>query len=272
LLITATGTQELHGSAEAILSTLVVTATGQREYNGDADLVIPGFNAVSYGAATVELILPTFTVSGTGTSEFGGKADCILPSLIIAATGQREYNGTAALVLPGLTGGDIGRAALVMQGLTVSATGSISFANSVGYILNLHTNESFEWSNMGFLHIIRIGTDYYGVSSTGLYKLSTAYTTDAGTAINAKIKTKETDMGSYKSKRLQQVYLASDSPTVITPYVDGIVKTSHASAFGGRRTKMSLGNHGRYWQLQISGIKELTGLELLPAELQRRVK
>jgi hypothetical protein len=160
----------------------------------------------------------------------------------------------------------------VIQGLTVSATGSVSFANSVGYILNVHVNESCQWSNMPFLHIIRIGTDFYGVKSNGLYKLSTDYDTDAGTPINAKIKTKETDFGSYHSKRLNQVYLGSDSTTNITPYVDGVAKLSHASSFGGRKTKMSLKNAGRYWSLEISNIKELTGLELLPYELQRRVK
>jgi hypothetical protein len=273
LLITATGTQELHGSAEAILPGLYFEGTGQREYNGTATLVVPGFNASSYGAATAELILPTFTVAGTGTAEFGGKAACILPGLIIAATGQREYNGTAALVLPGLRGGDIARAALMIPGLFVSATGGVGFANTVGYILNVHSNESYEWSNMGFLHIIRIGTDYYGIKSTGLYKLSTAYTTDSGTAINATVTTKSTDFGSYHSKRLNQVYIGSDSPTVIQPIVDGVAKQSHASSFNSRKTKMALGNHGRYWQLRISGIQgELTGLELLPQELQRRVK
>jgi hypothetical protein len=272
LLITATGTQELHGSAEAILPGLYFEGTGQREYNGTATLVIPGFNASSYGAAIAECILPSFTVAGTGTAEFGGKANCILPGLIITATGQREYNGTAALVLPGLRSGDIARAALVIPGLFVSSTGGVGFANSVGYILNVHTNESFEWSNMGFLHIIRIGIDYYGVSSTGLYKLSTAYTTDSGTAINATVTTKSTDFGSYHSKRLQQVYIGSDSSTTLTPIVDGVTKQSHASSFGGRRTRLALGNSGRYWALKVSNITELTGLELLPQELQRRVK
>jgi len=272
LLITATGTQELHGTAEAILPGLYFEGIGQREYNGTATLVIPGFNASSYGAATVELILPSFTVAGTGTQEFGGQANCILPGLVMAATGQREYNGTASLVLPGLTGGDIGRAALVIQGLTVSASGSVSFANSVGFVLNVHTNESVQWSNMGFLHIIRIGTDYYGVKSTGLYKLSTAYTTDSGTAINATVTTKSTDFGSYHSKRLQYAYIGSDSSTLIQPIVDGVTKQSHASSFGGRKTLMSKGNVGRYWQVRISNIQELTGLELLPQELQRRVK
>ncbi len=272
LRITATGTQELHGRAAAILPTLYATATGQREYNGTAALVVPGFNASSYGAATAELILPSFTVSGTGTAEFGGKAACILPGLIIAATGQREYTGTAALVLPGLRGGDIGRAALVIPGLFVSASGSVGFANSVGYILNVHTNESFEWTNMGFLHIIRIGTDFYGVKSTGLYKLSTAYTTDSGTPINANILTKSTDLGSFHSKRLQYVYLGSETATKLTPYVDGIVKSSHLSSFGGKKTRLALGNSGRYWQLKVENIIELTNLELLPQELQRRVK
>jgi hypothetical protein len=272
LFVTATGTQELHGTAEANLPGLYSEATGQREYNGDAEVVIPGFNASSYGAATAELILPSFTVAGTGTQEFGGQANCILPGLIIAATGQREYNGTAELILPGLRGGDIGRAALVVQGLTVSATGSVSFANSVGFVMNVHTNESYEWSNMAFNHIIRIGIDYYGVRSTGLYRLSTDYNTDSGTAINATVTTKSTDFGSYHSKRLVSAYLASDTSTLIQPIVDGVAKQSHASAFGGRRTVMAKGNVGRYWQVRISNIQELTGLELLPQELQRRVK
>lgn len=272
LLITATGTQELHGTAAANLPGLYATATGQREYNGNAALVIPGFNASSFGAATAECFLPGFTAAGTGIAEFGGKAQIILPGLTIAATGQREYNGTAALVLPGLRAGDRARAALVVPGLSLSASGGVAFANSVGYVMNVHTEESWQWSNMAFMHIIRIGTDYYGVKSTGLYRLSTDYTTDSGTAINAKIKTKETDRGSYKSKRLQYTYLGSDTATVITPIVDGVAKASHASAFGGRKTKMSLKNAGRYWSLEISGIQELTGLELLPQELQRRVK
>jgi hypothetical protein len=273
LRITATGTQELHGTAAAILPTLYATATGQREYNGTAALVVPGFNASSLGAATAGCVLPSFTVTATGTAEFGGKANCILPGLVIAATGQREYNGTAALVLPGLRGGDIGRAALILSGLTVSATGGVSFANSVGYILNVHTNESYQWTNMPFLHIIRIGADYYGIKSDGLYRLSTAYTTDSGTAINAQITTKSTLFGSYHSKRLQYAYIGSDTSTLIQPIVDGVAKQSHASSFNSRKTKMAFGNSGRYWQLRISGIQgELTGLELLPQELQRRVK
>lgn len=146
--------------------------------------------------------------------------------------------------------------------------------------MNVNTAETSQYSNYNFMHIINIGNKHYGVKSDGLYLLEG--TTDSGTAINGSITTKETNFISaddnkpkfspYQSKRMNYVYLNTDTPTTITPFVDGVQKLTCTSSFGGRKTKMALGNSGRYWQFKIDGIIKLEGLELIPLALQRRIK
>lgn len=271
-VIAGTGTQQNLGHGKLINTGWTLTAAGQRDYNGHGALVSHGWMANGQGGAKGALAAHGWALSATGLGFENNNGKLITTGWSLSGAGLRWQSGQGALVAPGWKLGATGHGSLLASGWTLTAKGGTLPGNAIAYCMNLHTNESFEWSNMAFLHIIRIGTDFYGVKSTGLYKLSSSYTTDASTAINANILTKETDFGTYKSKRLQYAYLGSDSPTVITPIFDGVIKQSHASAFGGRKTKMSLKNSGRYVQLQISGIKELTGLELLPQELQRRVK
>jgi hypothetical protein len=136
--------------------------------------------------------------------------------------------------------------------------------------MNINTTESWKYSNYNFKHIIVIAGKPYGVRSDGLYLL--AGDKDIATDINGTVTSKCTDFGTFKSKRLQNVYLSSDTQTSITPIVDDVIKLSHLSSFSGRKTKMSAGNVGRYWQLKIEHIKELTGIEFLPVDNQRRIK
>jgi hypothetical protein len=143
-------------------------------------------------------------------------------------------------------------------------------SNTIAYVLNVHTGESTRYTNQPFMHIIHLGGKAYGVKSDGLYLLEG--TTDSGTAISGVLTTKDTDFGSFQSKRLEMVYLNSDTATTITPYYDGIATPVVTSGFGGRRTKMAKGANGRYIQLKIADIVKLQGAELLPQELQRRVK
>jgi hypothetical protein len=147
---------------------------------------------------------------------------------------------------------------------------NVAFSHTIAYVLNVHTGESTRYANQPFMHIIHIGGKPYGVKADGLYLLEGD--TDGGTAINGKIKTKSSDHGSYRSKRLKYIYLDSDTQTTITPFYDDIQKTSHVSAFGGRKTRMAMGPSGRYIQLELSNIVKLEGMEILTEDLQRRVK
>lgn len=149
-------------------------------------------------------------------------------------------------------------------------------ANSVAFVMNVVTTECSQWTNMPFNHIITIGQKFYGVTATGLYELKASIDTDtlpvAGTVINAVALTKDSDLGSFQSKNCPAIYLDSDTLTQITPIVDSVRKSTYPSSFNGRRTKLGLGNSGRFWQFEIQAIKKLSAYELLVKERQRRVK
>ncbi|MDD5084219.1 MAG: hypothetical protein PHT88_04830 [Candidatus Moranbacteria bacterium] len=158
----------------------------------------------------------------------------------------------------------------------LQATISTTLANAVAYVLNIHSTESTRYSNYPFLHIIAIGSKYYGVTGTGLYEINATIATDAlpvaGTAINGKVTLKDTDFGDFHSKHVPYVYLNSDTATRVTPIVDGARKGTYASSFSGKKTKLGKGNSGRYWTFEIEHIIELQGAEFLPESRQRRVK
>ena len=143
-------------------------------------------------------------------------------------------------------------------------------SNSQAFVMNINTTVVSRWTNYPFDNIVSLGGKYYGVKSDGLYLLDGDL--DISAKINGSITLKDTDFGVFQTKTLQYVYLNSDSEMTITPFVDGAQKPTQASRFGGRKTKLGLGNRGRYWQLKIEHIKKLEGIEALPNSLQRRVK
>jgi len=153
---------------------------------------------------------------------------------------------------------------------TMSAHFADTVVNAIAYVLNTETNETTRYTNYGFDHIVIVGDTPVGVRSDGLYWLTGD--TDLSVFINGEIVTKDTDFGSFKSKRVEYVYLNSDTDTTVQPIVDGVVKPTHPSSFGGRKAKLALGNSGRYWQFRISKIRALDGVEILPMMQQRRYK
>jgi hypothetical protein len=149
---------------------------------------------------------------------------------------------------------------------------SVMVGNAVGYVLNIHTQESYQWTNQPWLHIITIGGKPYGVKADGLYLLEG--TTDNGTAINGWIVGKDSDMGSADhSQRVPKVLLNNDcTTTTVQTIIDGVSKNVHAVSYAGREAKLGRGYHGRYWQFKVSGIVKLEGLHYEPEKLQRYVK
>ena len=135
--------------------------------------------------------------------------------------------------------------------------------------MNTNTNAVSRWTNYTFDNIVQLGADYYGVNSNGFYLLTGDL--DIDTAINGKILTKDSDHGVRNAKRIQYVYINGDSTVNVTPIVDSVTKNVHVSHFVGRKATLSLGNVGRYWQFEISGIKRLQGIKIIPLVQQRRV-
>ncbi|MDD4995815.1 MAG: hypothetical protein PHW53_05135, partial [Patescibacteria group bacterium] len=221
------------------------------------------------GGSNAAFDFPAFGLSATATAHerMSASFGFIDTSLIASGTLEQRMSASFGFIDTYLSYWDV---ALAGPEWSLSATMSTAVSNAVAYVLNIHTGESYQWTNQAWLHIIHIGNKPYGVKSDGLYLLEG--TTDSGTAINGIIKTKDTDFGSFKSKRIQSVYLNSDTATTVRPIVDGVAKNSHASSFGGRKCLLALGNQGRYWQFEVSGIQKLEGLEVLPLDAQRKVK
>lgn len=164
------------------------------------------------------------------------------------------------------------------QGGSFSSTVTGSFLstliNAEALVMNMTPNSAGQYpvtrfTNYPFNNIVKLGANYYGVKDDGFYLLSGDL--DITTAVNGKITLKDTDFGVYQEKRLQYVYLNTDTVTTTVPFVDGVQKPGVASLFGGRRCKLPLGDRGRYWQLRIENIKKLEGIEFNPVGVQRKV-
>jgi hypothetical protein len=207
----------------------------------------------------------TAAIEGPSTFEITGGSFNTIIDIAIQDIGVLAVTGgsfNSELLYFSVAGGGF------QSSLSASITNTIN--NSVAYVLNIHTGESTRYTNFPFLHVIAIGGQFYGVKNDGFYLLEGA--DDDGAVINGSITTKETDFGSFHSKRMAYAYLNSDTKTKITPFVDGVQKTHVDSSFGGHKTKMAKGNSGRYWKFKIENIVKLEGLELLPQERQRRIK
>jgi len=162
----------------------------------------------------------------------------------------------------------------VVSGNGFATRAVIQFAsaslNTEALVMNLLTSEVSRYTNYPFMHLIKIGKEYYGVKSDGLYLLGG--TTDLTSAVTGTVITKDTDFGVFQSKNVPYLYVNGDDTYKVTPIVDGVNKTSQNSQFSGRKIHLGRGSKGRYWAFKIEGIKYLQGVEYLPDQIQRRVK
>jgi len=144
---------------------------------------------------------------------------------------------------------------------------------SVAYAINLSSAETTQYAGFTFDYIMRLGGNYYGVQSNGLYLLEGA--DDNGVAIDGVALTHKTDFDTAKHKRVPFMYIDSDGPTNITSVVDGVRRNTYLSKFGGRRTKLGRGPKGRFWEFEITNVAggelKVGSLEAYAEELNRKV-
>ena len=94
---------------------------------------------------------------------------------------------------------------LLQQGATAAVTLLLDSGVHVAWTYNMQSAGVTRYDNYPFNSFARIGDEYYGLTSTGLYRLGGD--TDAGAAIKAKIRLGMTDMGTRKMKRLPEVFM-----------------------------------------------------------------
>ncbi len=94
---------------------------------------------------------------------------------------------------------------MLQQGATAAVTLLLDSGVHVAWTYNMQSAGVTRYDNYPFNSFARIGDEYYGLTSTGLYRLGGD--TDAGAAIKAKIRLGMTDMGTRKMKRLPEVFM-----------------------------------------------------------------
>jgi hypothetical protein len=232
------------------------------------------------GFATEAVLLGTAPAFATLTGQgFGSE---LAMSAVFVPQGTLTGGGFTSVSPPSAVINGAGFATI--PSITVLAAGAGGIINLNGNdsatTLNTLTHESTNYTNFGFMHVIHIGGKPYGIKTDGLYAL-----VDGGTdynfampaiptPINGKAVTKDSDNGTFHSKRVSKVWIDSDFDTVWTPILDGTRKLPHKSHFKGRKLDAARGNTSRYWTWEVAEITELHGFEITYTEhaRQRRVK
>jgi len=244
-------------SVPSLINASLQGFNGDIEAYGGAIAILDGFNgdisATSIVPETINAILSGFNGDITATA--------YVPAFINATLGG--FNG------------DLWEGSAILYGFDgfISASSITSAVKSQAFVMNTNTFSVSRWTNYPFDNIVRLGDDYYGCKSYGFYLLSGDIDYDAvlPVSVSGVILTKDSDAGSFHSKRAQYVYINGDDKVKVTPIVDSVRKTGQYSSFASRKATLGWGNAGRYWQLEISEIKKLQGIEIIYSELQRRV-
>jgi hypothetical protein len=139
--------------------------------------------------------------------------------------------------------------------------------------MNIKTAETTTYTNFDFQFIIRLGFDFYGVKSDGIFKLTGL--DDNGTQIDAKFKTAQSYYGTNSHKRAPKVYLDTEDFTYCTPTVDTVVGTQQLSEQGGRKVSLGRGYDGKIYEFEFENVNgaamRVGAIEVLFDEMGRRV-
>ena len=268
--LSAAGTLTETMSLSMGLATFTFSSTMNVDERATAALGFTSWTATASGGGSAALSLPSFGLSANGTSAWNHiESTLSFLALSLSATGTYEESAqvTAGFISTSLS---YCRITLTAPVFSFACVGSASLSSAIAYTMNVHTQESTAYSNYPFLHVIHIGGKPYGVKGDGLYLLQGD--SDAGTLINGTVTTKETDFGFFASKRVEEIYLNSDTLTSVRPTVDGILAPTYSSSFKGRKVLLARGLEGRYWRFKIDKIIKLEGLEMTPELRQRGVK
>ena len=157
--------------------------------------------------------------------------------------------------------------------VSISETQAV-FNGQVTYAMNIKTGETTQYSNYNFLSIIRVGFNYYGVRSDGVYLLGGAY--DITAPIPTSFTTAQSTLGSTSIKYVPFLYLDAQNPCMVTQITDNETAGPFYSHPTGLKTKLSRGIKGKIWQFKVNNVQgnqfRIGALEALSEITSHRVK
>jgi len=168
---------------------------------------------------------------------------------------------------------------LVMGGLLNTPEGVFE-----AWVVNAETKAPFQYDNFPFNSFAQVSGRYLAMSDTGLYELTGS--DDAGTSINAIIKTGLTNFGSNLKKSIPRAYFGYTSDgdllfkTITTSTgkkVEDWYRLEARTVDDTRDTRVKIGRGllSTYWQFEIVNVDgadfDIDDIKLLPAVLKRRI-
>jgi len=148
--------------------------------------------------------------------------------------------------------------------------------------MNTKTNGVSTYTKYNFNSLFKIGSDYYGCSTSGLYKL--VGDTDAGSEIQATLSTPVQDFDSQKLKAIRDcyAYIRSSGDTNVrlitneqTDRSGYVLAYDNVDGIHRRRVKVAQGLRGTTWQCIITNESgaafELKQVDVIPKELDRSI-
>lgn len=267
--ITGSGTAPLESYR---ISLQAITGSGTARFeaqNGSSAGTLEYLTAQSYsvvnGVSSAEL--GRIVAAARGHSGAVGSATLTLPFLVASSSGFLPATGTSTVRIPLILARGAGQAAIGNTFSTVALhTESLALTTYTNYPFNSFAKFNGVW---------------LGASSTGIFALAGA--TDAGTFIDAAMRTGITDFGSSHIKRVDRCYIGyrTDGNMILRVFTeeltsrDYLLTSTGAAGLHGNHVRIGKGLEARYWQFEIANKDgsdfELDMMEFKPTKLRRRI-
>lgn len=263
----------LQPEAELILPQVTLDASGLagRVGQGGITLAKPTLTAIGWqdGTASADLTLPALTMAGGVVSDILANGDVTLGRLTLAATGAAGQFLQATITLPLLSAAGSAysdteaTATLILPLWQLDAT-AFSTASDLAPVtytalaVNTRTKAVTTHTRMPFNSFATFQGVALAASATGLYFLRGD--SDAGTPIDALLRSGQADMDSEQLKRVLGGYVGYRADgamdlTLITDehheHVYRLEPRQDGDVLHPTRVKTGRGVDGRYWQWQL---------------------
>lgn len=242
----------------------------------------PSPTAAAHFGGFVAVTSPAPTASASGTVGGVLRVYAVSPEPLAAAIITEEAVMRVNVVSPSPVAAPQGSAWVVSPTPVAYAVGhEVVAVTYEAYAINLTTGAVSHYTNYPFDNILRFGSSYYGVSSSGLYLIGGDL--DLTVPIEARVKTFATKLGSQNQKRVPYVYSSgrSDGGVIVGVTADEGETYEYESDWGevvgstNHRTTVGKGIKGVYYSFDVKNVNggslELDEISVHVAPTQRAI-
>lgn len=256
-----------HEAYQLLIELLGLTASTERFFQSDATDQL-GVQAALQGAVQLFTQLSdALSLSATGTYSL------VLLQFVQDAVDVDSVLSTAGTQL----------SAQLAEGFKFAGILNLPDAQYTAWVMNTETLAPTEYTNYPFNSFAKLGQKYLGATETGIFELTGS--NDAGTNINAAIRSGLLDFGTSLKKRVPYAYLGYTSTGRLllkvgttdqgTKVEDWYELTETQAAPDSARFKIGKGLQARYWQFELTNAEgadfALDQVQFYPLVLSRRL-